>query len=94
MDNIDHNPSATTATTSFHMTSISVFQHPTKEIGGQERQQIRFGPEKVRSVPELPDTFTNILPASFKTKNPLPPNSPIPKPGTDDFGPQMALEYL
>ena len=31
MDNIDHNPSATTATTSFHGTSISVFQHPTWE---------------------------------------------------------------
>ena len=29
MDNIDNNPSATTATTSFHRTSISVFRHPT-----------------------------------------------------------------
>ena len=93
MDNIDHNPSATTATTSFHGTSISVFQHPTKENRGQERQQITFGPEKVRSVPELPDTFTNILPASFKTKNPLPPKGLIPKPVTEDFGPQVALEY-
>ncbi|KAJ8387355.1 hypothetical protein AAFF_G00157320 [Aldrovandia affinis] len=31
MDNIDHNPTATTATTSFHGTSVFVFQHPTKE---------------------------------------------------------------
>jgi hypothetical protein len=28
VDNIDLNPSATTATTSFHGTGISVFQHP------------------------------------------------------------------
>lgn len=45
MDNIDHNPSATTATTSFHGTSVSVFQHPTKESSGEERWQLRFGPE-------------------------------------------------
>ena len=35
MDNIDHNPTATTATTSFHGTSVSVFQHPTKEDKGE-----------------------------------------------------------
>lgn len=93
MDNIDHNPTATTATTSFHGTSISVFQHPSKENCGQERQQLKFGPEKVRSVPELPDAFTNISPASFATKNPVPPNTPVPKPYTDTLGPQLALEY-
>ena len=39
MDNIDQNPSATTATTFFHGTSISMFQHPTKENKGEERQE-------------------------------------------------------
>ena len=29
VDNIDHNPSSSTAITSFHGTAISVFQHPT-----------------------------------------------------------------
>ena len=37
MDNIDHNPTATTAATSFHGTSISVFQHQTKDDKGEER---------------------------------------------------------
>ena len=60
MNNIDHNPSATTATTYFHGTSISMFQHPTKENKGEERHQLKFEPEKVKSVPELPDSFTNI----------------------------------
>ena len=31
MENIDNNPSATTATTPFHGTSVSVFQHQTQE---------------------------------------------------------------
>ena len=63
MDNIDHNPSATTATTSFLGTSVSVFQHPTKESSDEERRQLRFGPERVKCVPELPDPFNNIHPA-------------------------------
>ena len=31
MDNIDHNPTATTATTYFHGTSISLFHYPTSD---------------------------------------------------------------
>jgi len=69
MDNIDHNPTATTATTSFHGTSISVFQHPTQDNKGEERQAITFGGEKVKRAPELPDSFTDIPPAFFKKKN-------------------------
>ena len=72
MDIIDHNPSATTATTSFHGTSISVFQHPATENHGEECQLVKFGPERVKSVPELPDSFTNIPPAFFKSKKPTP----------------------
>ena len=41
VDNIDHNPSATTATTSFHGTGISVFQF-------QFRQHSLF-PERLNS---------------------------------------------
>ena len=40
MDNIDHNPSATTATTSFHGTSISLFQHPTSDSDGELREPL------------------------------------------------------
>ena len=93
MDNIDHNPSATTATTSFPRTSISMFQHPTKENKGEECHKLKFEPEKVKSVPEIPDSFTNIPPASFKTKNPLPLNTAVPVQTADVFRPQLALEY-
>lgn len=40
VDNIDHNPSSTTATGSLHGTAISLFQHVTKENQGQERPPI------------------------------------------------------
>ena len=37
VDNIDHNPSSTTAHRSFHGTGISLFQHPTPRSPGEER---------------------------------------------------------
>ena len=78
MDNIDH---AMTATTSFHGTSISVFQHPTKDYKGEEHGQLKFGEEKVKTIPELPDSFTNIHPAFFTKKKPSPPQSGVTDPG-------------
>ena len=74
MDNIDHNLSSTTAASAFHGTSISVFQHPTKDNEGEEIDKLQFGEEKVKTVPELPDSFTNVKPAFFRKKNPLPPS--------------------
>ena len=39
VDNLDHNPSSTTATGSFHGTGISLFQSPTKtNMGSPEKQ--------------------------------------------------------
>jgi len=93
MDNIDHNPTATTATTSFHGTSVSVFQHPTKEDKGEERGQLKFGEEKVKTVPELPDSFTNVRPAFFTKKKPSPPQSGVTHPDTSLLRPQLAMEY-
>ncbi|CAC5358542.1 unnamed protein product [Mytilus coruscus] len=59
MENIDHNPTATTATASFHGTSISLFH-------------------KVKRVPELPDSFTNIQHAFSTKKNPTPSKANLP----------------
>ena len=55
VDNNDHNPTATTAKTSFHGTSISIFQHPSSEQLGEEREPIKLNADaKVKKVPELP----------------------------------------
>ena len=73
MDNVDHNPSSTTATTSFHGTSISVFQHPTSENQGEGRE---IGPvvSKAKKVHELPESYTNVRPAFFSRQQPEPPS--------------------
>ena len=41
MDNIDHDPTATTSTTSFHGNSISLFQHPTKDDRGEQHEPLK-----------------------------------------------------
>ena len=78
MDNIDHNPTATTATTSFHGTSISLFQHLSTDNDGEKRESIRIKDGKIKRVPELPDSFTNIHPAFFTKKIPIPSKVNIP----------------
>ena len=73
VDNIDHNPTATTAQPSFHGTSVSIFQHPSTENAGDEREPLKLESEmKVKKVPELPEAYTNIRPA-YITINPNPP---------------------
>ena len=93
MDNIDHNPTATTAATSFHGTSISLFQHPTMDDKGEECEPLKFGGEKVKKVPKLPDSYTNIRPAFLAKKNPSPPQGGVTVPDASLIRPQMALEY-
>ena len=40
-DNIDHNLTSTMAQSSFHGTSVSLFQHPRSENPGEERQPLK-----------------------------------------------------
>jgi hypothetical protein len=66
IDNIDYNPYPTSETTSFHGTSISIFQHPTRDNKGEVREKLQIN-SKVEKVPELPDSFINIQPAFLLT---------------------------
>ena len=63
-DNIDHNPTATTASTSFHGTSISIIQHPSADNRGEiyEPFKIREG-TKMITVPELPKYYSSSSPS-------------------------------
>lgn len=90
MDNIDHNPSATTATTSFHGTSISLFQHPTSDSDGELREPLMIKNHSIKRVPELPESFTNIHPAYLKNKTPSPPEFEYPTSVDIDF-PRLLL---
>lgn len=42
VDNLDHNPSATTAQSAFHGTGISLFQHPSIDEKGEDRNLIQI----------------------------------------------------
>ena len=54
IDNIDHNPTPTAATTSFRGTSISIFQHPRSENADEERGPLEvIGDGKAKKVPKL-----------------------------------------
>ena len=44
VDNTDHNPTSTTASSSFHGTSISLFQHPSEENNGEEHPRLNVQP--------------------------------------------------
>ena len=93
MDNIGHDPTAITVITSFHGTSISVFQHPMKDDRGEQCEPLKFGGEKVKTVPELPDSYTNISPAFFAKTKPFPPQGGITIPDASLLRLQLALEY-
>ena len=75
IDNIDHNPSSTTATHSFHGTGISLFQHPTSQKPGTDRREHRVleGTGTSKKLCDLPDCYTIVRPLPVMRKDvPLP----------------------
>ncbi len=76
VDNIDHNTSSTTATSSFHGTGISIFQHPSEHNSGVDRRQhhILASDKTSKKIIELPQSYTNVTSVEFLTKDP-----PVPK---------------
>ena len=78
VDNTDHNPSSITSKSSYHGTGISIFQHPSDENDGVERDVMIFKTNKptTNQIPEIPDEYTNMKPAYLKSK-PNPPGSTI-----------------
>jgi len=62
IDNNDHNPTAPTASTSFHGTSISILQQPNSDNAGEERGALKVnGDGKLKKVPELNLDKTKIM---------------------------------
>ena len=63
VDNIDYNPSSTTSKESFHGTGISLFQHPTFEGEGVDRNIVLAEESEnggYRSVMSLPSFYTDV----------------------------------
>ena len=63
-DNIDHNPSSTTAKDAFHGTGVSVFQHPDDNFD-QEREKYLSLPlhqkKRLNYHQSIPQFFLHIL---------------------------------
>ena len=75
VDNLDHNPSSATSKHSFHGTSLSMFQHPSKDEPGIERG-INLHQTESKSISPLPEFYTNVPPVILPQKSP-----PIPGTG-------------
>ena len=79
LDNLDHNPSSRTSTSSFHGSAISVFQHPSKTNNGIARgnnavqrvspEQKTCLPENYTSVPPLKKSLVTSVPQSTNKAN-------------------------
>ncbi|VDI03322.1 Hypothetical predicted protein [Mytilus galloprovincialis] len=75
IDNIDHNPSSTTAQGSLHGTAISIFQHPVKEGDGFERliPPIALSAARYEHLKPLPESYTVVPPVVLpKEKSEIP----------------------
>ena len=69
IDNIDHNPSSSTAQASFHGTSISIFQYPKKsEI--QPCFEYHTPDISYQGMPTLPESYTQLLPTKYLKPEP------------------------
>ena len=73
LDNIDHNPSSTTAKGSFHETGISLIQFPTKENEGTSRGIYMCLPILSSQKVSLPESFT-CVPAIYLDQMPFVPD--------------------
>ena len=68
VDNIDHNPSAMTAKGSFHGTGISLFQHPTIDNKGADRDTMDTERTDSKSIAHLPQYYTDVPPIAGSIK--------------------------
>lgn len=85
IDNIDHNPSSTTASGSFHGTGISLFQHPSQDNHGHDRREhgILEQSTTAKMMLQLPESYTNVPPLVLTKKDVPIPSADTPFP--NDF---------
>ena len=94
VDNIDHDPTATSAQGSFHGTGISLFQHPETENRCTEQRSINFTSRSGKKVTKLPESYT-LVPAVtvIKSEVPVPEVCGRQKPGCSLMSQAVAQEY-
>lgn len=74
IDNLDYNPSSTTAKGSFHGTGISLFQSHLKSEMGQYRESLTLPSEDTHH--QLPDWYTTVTAVALNTSKVKVPEHP------------------
>jgi hypothetical protein len=69
LDNLDHNPSSTTASGSFHGTGISMFQFLISSNLGEKQNAIRLALADTKKNHQLPDSFATVASCSIENGN-------------------------
>ena len=76
VDNIDHNPSSTSAHDSFHGTGISLFEHRSNDLTGVQRVmniQTDNTQARKKTLAHLPEKYTSVIPvAQCRADAPIP----------------------
>ena len=82
VDNIDRDPSSTSAHGSFHGTGISLFEHPPADTNFSEVPRVVFTmPDDMATngiLACLPETYTSIPPATLSRQDPFVPKQEGP----------------
>ena len=86
VENIDHNPSATTAKDSFHGTGISLLQHPNVADEGVDHGIVIIeGNAGSKTVNQLPHFYTDVPPVTSSVKQPTVPTTNVTSLKRSDF---------
>ena len=94
VDNIDHNPSSTTAKGSFHGTSISLIQHYDKSTDGTDRElTLITGKTTSKNLDYLPHYYTNVPEISINVKDVIVPKCNLQDIKTENVDSYMRQEY-
>ena len=96
VDNIDHNPSSTTARDSFHGTAISLIQHPSFVGEGTDRSLLVLsGPERgcSKSIDRLPAYYTEVPPVASNIKVSQVPETRLESLSRDGISQHTKEEY-
>ena len=75
LDNIDQNPSSVTAQGAFHGTDILLFQHPSSDAPGEEREVLSIENQysKTERLARLHDSYIAVRPVILTRSEPLVP---------------------
>ena len=93
VDNLDHKPSATTASDSFHETGISLLQHPVSADEGVQNTIVIIGNAGSRSVGNPPHFYTDVPRIACSVKQSPVPVTSVTSLKRDDYKEQTRRGY-